>query len=208
MRRFLARVVFAAFVCAALFGPAQTVQADAQPAAPALPPSGTYQMDPNHASVTFKINHLGFSRYTGRFDKMEATLNFNSAAPEQSSLEVTVYPNSVDTNNVKLEEELRGDKWLNVIQYPRATFRSTKIERTSPSTGKVTGEFTLLGQTHTVVLDTTLIGAGEHPMLKKPVLGFSATTVIHRSEYGFNNFLPMIGDDVSLEIEAEFDKVD
>src|ERR1700681_2865259 len=67
-------------------------------------PTGAYQLDPNHASITFKINHLGFSRYTGRFDKMEATLNFNSSAPEQSELSVTIYPNSIDTNNNKLEE--------------------------------------------------------------------------------------------------------
>src|ERR1700722_8148858 len=88
--------------------------------------SGTYQLDPNHASVTFKINHLGFSRYTGRFDKMEATLNLNAAAPEQSALDVTVYPNSIDSDNQKLEEELRDDKWFDVIKYPRATFQSKK----------------------------------------------------------------------------------
>ena len=68
-------------------------------------PPGAYQLDPNHASITFKINHMGFSHYTGRFDKMEATLDFNSGAPEQSSLNVTIYPNSVNTNNAKLEEQ-------------------------------------------------------------------------------------------------------
>jgi polyisoprenoid-binding protein YceI len=171
-------------------------------------PSGTYQLDPNHTSITFKINHLGFSYYTGRFDKMEGTLNYNSAAPEQSALQVTIYPNSIDTNNGKLEEELRTDKWFNVIQYPRAAFQSMKIERTGPTTGKLTGEFTLMGQTHELALDVTLVGAGENMMLKKPVLGFSAVGTLKRSDYGLTNLIPLVGDDVKLEIEAEFDKVD
>jgi polyisoprenoid-binding protein YceI len=169
-------------------------------------PAGAYQLDPNHTSITFKINHLGFSRYTGRFDKMEATLNFNNGAPEQSALDVTVYPNSIDTNNAKLEEELRGDKFFDVIKFPRATFQSTKIERTGPTTGKVTGDFTLLGVTHSLTLDVTLIGAGKRPMDGMQVIGFSATGTFHRSDYGLQNLLPLLGDDVTLEIESEFDK--
>jgi len=171
-------------------------------------PTGPYQLDPNHASITFKINHLGFSRYTGRFDKMEATLNFNSGAPEQSALNVTIYPNSINTNNAKLEEELRGDKFFDVIKFPRASFQSTKIERTGPTTGKVTGDFTFLGVTRPLTLDVTLIGAGKRPMDGKLVLGFSATGAFKRSDFGLQNLLPLVGDDVALEIEAEFDKAE
>jgi polyisoprenoid-binding protein YceI len=174
---------------------------------PPIMTSGMYEMDASHASITFKINHLGFSRYTGRFDKMEGTLNFDAATPEKSSLDVTIYPNSINTNNVKLEEELRGDKWFDVIKYPRAIFHATKIERTSSTTGKITGDFTFMGVMHTVTLDAVLIGNGKHPMNGKQVLGFSATSILHRSDYKLSNFLPMIGDDVTLEIEAEFDNV-
>ena len=105
----------------------------------------------------FKINHLGFSHYAGRFDKMEATLNFNNGAPEQSALDVTVYPNSINANNAKLEEEFcAAINFFDVIKYPRASFQSTKIERTGPTTGKITGDFTFLGQTHPITLDVTL----------------------------------------------------
>jgi polyisoprenoid-binding protein YceI len=196
----LATFLFAAFMAAAPIAAGATDAKDV--------PSGTYQLDPNHASITFKINHLGFSRYTGRFDKMEATLNYNNSALEKSELNVTIYPNSIDTNNQKLEEELRDDKWFNVTKYQRATFQSTGIEVTSPTTGKITGQFTLMGVSHTVTLDTTLIGTGTHMMTKKPVIGFSATGTIKRSDYGLTNFLPMLGDDVTLEIEAEFDQAD
>lgn len=187
--------------------PTTVARADANTEAKDLT-SGTYLLDPNHASVTFKINHLGFSHYTGRFDKMEGTLNFNAASPEQSAVNLTVYPNSVDTNNAKLEEELRGENYLNVIKFPRATFQSTKIDRTSPTTAKVTGDFTFLGVTRQLVFDVTFVGGGQHPMLKKPVLGFSASGSFKRADYGLQNLLPMVGDDVSLQIEAEFDKND
>lgn len=170
--------------------------------------SGIYQLDQSHASVTFRINHLGFSRYTGRFDKMEATLNFDKNAVEKSELDVTIYPNSVDTNNAKLEEELRNDKWFDVIKYPRATFHATKIELTGPTTGKVTGDFTLMGETRPLTLDVTLIGHGEHPMMKKATIGFSATGTLKRSAFGLKNGLPFVGDDVELLIEAEFNKAE
>ena len=203
--RFFGAAALLLFVLAV--SPSPVALADTTPDIKSIP-SGTYQLDPDHASITFKINHLGFSRYTARFDKMEATLNFDNGTLEQSSLNATIYPNTIDANNPKLESDLRDEKWFNVIKYPRATFQSTKIERTGPNTGKVTGDFTFMGVTHTLVLDTTLIGAGTTPMQKAPVLGFSATGTIRRSDYGLQNLLPMVGDDVSLEIEAEFDKAD
>ncbi|MER2519180.1 MAG: YceI family protein [Bdellovibrionales bacterium] len=191
---------------ALILQPAAPTQAESD-ARPALV-SGTYQLDPNHTSVTFRVLHMGFSRFTGRFDKIEGTMNFNANAPEQSGLDITVYPNSVNANNVKLEEELRGDKWFNVLKFQRATFHGVKIERAGPAAAKITGEFTLMGVTKPLTLDVALIGSGEHPMLKKPVLGFSATATIRRSDFGLTNYLPMIGDEVTLQIETEFNKAD
>jgi polyisoprenoid-binding protein YceI len=192
--------------------PLQTAPAAATPTAPmpptALPPSGVYQLDPAHASVTFKINHLGFSHYTGRFDKIEGVLSLNAASPAESSLEATVDTSSIDTNNPKLEEDLRGDKWFNVIAFPHATFVSRDIKMTGPTTAKVAGDFTLRGQTNSLTLDASLVGQGTNVMIGKPVVGFSAVGSFSRSDYGLSNLLPLVGDDVTLEIEAEFDKAE
>ncbi len=171
-------------------------------------PTGVYQIDPAHTSVSFKINHLGFSHFTGRFDKAEGVLNMNSATPEKSTLDVTVYPNSVNTNSAKLDEELRGDKYFDVVKNARASFHATKIERTSATTGKITGELTLLGVTKPLVLDASFVGTGEHPFTHKQVVGFSATSTLHRSEFGLTALVPMVGDDVTLQIETEFNKAD
>ncbi len=167
-------------------------------------PSGAYVLDTNHASIVFRILHLGFANYTGRFNKFSAKLDFNTAMPEASKLEVTIDPNSVDTNNDKLQSELRDVKYFNISKFPEWTFVAKKIERTGPTTGKITGDFTMLGVTHSLTLDTTLIGGGEHPMMKTPTIGFSATGLLKRSDYGLTAGIPFVGDEVSFQIDAEF----
>jgi polyisoprenoid-binding protein YceI len=193
----------AVFLAAMALSPAARAQAstDIKTA-----PYGIYKLDPDHTSITFKINHLGFSHYTGRFDKVESIMVFNNNAPEQSNLDVTIYPNSIDTNNPKLEEELRTDKWLNVITFPRSTFHATRMYRTGPMTGKITGDFTLLGITRPLTLDVTFVGTGVQPMSKRQVLGFSAITTFYRSDYGLSNLLPMLGNEIVLQIETEYDR--
>lgn len=169
-------------------------------------PSGIYRLDPLHSNVNFKIKHLGFSYFNGRFDKFDGVLVWNNAAPQKSTLVITVYPNSIDVNNPELEEDLRGDHWLNVIRYKMATFSVSDIEVLTNRTGILRGDFMMLGQTNTLVLNTTLEGSGINPLTHKYVLGFSGVGHFQRSRYGLTNLLPMIGDDVMLEIDAEFDK--
>lgn len=167
--------------------------------------TGKYVMDASHASVLFNLSHLGYSHYFGRFNKLEGTLQFDNKAPEKSKLEVTINMNSVDTNNEKLQAELVSKSWFDAAQYPKATFVSTKIEKTSDSTGKVTGDLTLHGVTKPVVLDVTFNGAGTRPIMNTDAMGFSATTTIKRSDFNVSNYVPMVGDAVTLTIEAEFE---
>ncbi len=171
-------------------------------------PSGLYTLDPRHTSVIFKINHLGFSHFTGRFDKVEGNYDFQADTPEQSVLDVTIYPYSVDTNDQELDDALRSENWFSALKYPKATFHAIHIERVSENTAKITGDFTLLGETHTLVLDATLVGAGKEPFLGTEVMGFNAVGTFKRSNYGMNNLEPFIGDEVTLEIDSEFDKDD
>ena len=167
--------------------------------------SATYQLDKTHANVIFNLAHMGMSRYFGRFNALDGKLEFDAKAPEKSKLNITVNMNTVDTNNDTLESELKDKDWFDTAKYPTATFTSTKVEKLSDSKGKVTGDLTLHGVTKPVTLDVTFNGAGQHPMMKGvDMLGFSATTSIKRSEFGVSKYIPMVGDDVTLTIEAEF----
>ncbi len=172
--------------------------------------AGTYKMDPAHASLTWKINHLGLSFYTARFTKFDATLDIDPEKPETAKLSVTVDVKSIRTdypfaNRKDFDKELIEDaKFFNAGKFPTITFTSTKVEPTGESTAKVTGDLTLLGVTKPVTLDVTLNGAKIHPFAKKPAMGFSGTTTIKRSEFGMTHLVGPVGDEVQLLIEAEF----
>lgn len=191
--------VFAAEPAAAPPPPAPTTNVSAAPA-------GLYVMDKSHAAITFRISHLGFSLYQGRLNSFDSTINLDPTTPEKSTVNVGIDMASVYTNNAKLEGELRD--WFKVSQFPTATFKSTKLTRTGPATGELDGDLTFMGQTHPIKLAMTFQGYGPHPMNKKPTMGFSATGVMKRSVWGFTNYLPMIGDDVLLQIDAEYNKAD
>jgi len=167
-------------------------------------PSGTYTLDKTHANIIFGINHLGFSTYYGRFDNFDATLTFDAKDPTKSSLNVTIDTASTNTNNKVLEDKLDSKVFFNTAQFPKATFVSKKLEKTSDTTGKLTGDLTLLGVTKPVTLDVTFNASGLNPFSKSHTLGFGATGMIKRSDFGMKEYLPAVGDEVVLQIQAEF----
>lgn len=185
-----------------------TASADTQPDAM---PAGVYKMDNTHASLIWKVDHMGLSNYTARFTKFDADILFNPEDMTKSRLKATIDPTSIRTDYPKPEEKdfdkklIDGKEWFNTTQFPSITFNSTAIEKTGDMTAKITGDLTFLGVTKPVVLDVTLNKAmGNHPFANKPALGFSATGSLKRSEFGFDTYIPTIGDDVEIIIEAEF----
>ncbi|HJO12035.1 MAG TPA: YceI family protein [Gammaproteobacteria bacterium] len=89
--------------------------------------AGQYIIDPDHASLVWKINHLGFSTFIGRFNEMDASLDFNPENIETSSLEVVINTASLDINNPEFAEELRGSNWFDSETFPQAVYRSTSL---------------------------------------------------------------------------------
>lgn len=165
--------------------------------------AGTYAIDPTHTNVIFRVSHLGFSGYMGRFNKIEGKVVLDPKDLAKTTLDVTIDAASVDVNLKKLDEELRGKDMFNVAEHPSITFKSTKLEQSAPNRGTITGDLTFRGVTKPVTLDVTLNGVGPHPMNKKQTLGFSANGVIKRSDFGASQWLPMVGDNVQLIIETE-----
>lgn len=185
----------------------------AQTTAPGTLPAGIYVSDETHTSVTFKVNHMGLSNYTARFAKADAELNFDPADPTKSSVKASVDPLSIRTDyphadQKDFDKELSGSAdWFNGEKFPSISLASTRIEKTGENTGKMYGDVTFLGVTKPVTLDVTFNGAyAEHPMTKAPAMGFSATGIIKRSDFGLDQHIPMIGDEVSVLIEIEFKK--
>ncbi len=179
-------------------------------AEPAAPPAGTYRMDRAHSSLTWKVNHLGLSNYTARFTKFDATLDIDPASPQSAKVVVTVDPTSVRTDypfteRRDFDKDLGGgENFFNAKEFTRITFSSTRVERTGKTTANVTGDLTLRGITKPLTIYVTLNGAKQHPMAQAPALGFSGVAKLKRSDFGMTFMLPLIGDEVTLLIEAEF----
>lgn len=180
------------------------------------PPAGVYALDPAHASLLFRVDHLGFSMYTARFTRFEAELTFDPDDPEACAVAASVEVASLETDypfdDLDFDAQLTGPEWLDAAQYPRMTFRSTRIETTGPRSARVHGDLTLHGVTRPLVLEATFNGGyGGHPYDPGGArIGFSARGTLSRSAFGVDLGLPApgstigVGDRVEFAIEAEF----
>jgi polyisoprenoid-binding protein YceI len=184
-------------------------------------PKGDYKLDPNHASLTFKILHFGLSNYTARFTKVDASLSLDPAKLTNSTVTASVDPASVrtdfpgdfkaghkDSPYQSFEEEIgKGDKFLNDGKFPTIKFKSTSVTQGPNGHLAVTGDLTFLGVTKPVTLDASVVGSIEkHPYMGKGVVGFSATTKFKRSDWGMTGTQAFLGDDVTIIFEGEFDQ--
>jgi polyisoprenoid-binding protein YceI len=194
-------IVFAFFALAVA-----AVAANAQSADPKLAPTGRYALESRHSQVLFAIAHQGLTDYYARFDRLSGTLAFDSAEPAKSAVSVTIDMNSIDTPSQELNGTLAGKTVFDAQNFPAATFKSTSIVRTGPTTGRITGELTIKNITKPVTLDATFTGGRPDPMGGSYDIGLSATATIKRSDFGITGMVwePFVGDDVRLIIEAMF----
>lgn len=167
-------------------------------------PSGAYSLDKDHAYVTFTYSHLGFSTPHVGFRSLDASLEYNAEDPAASFVSVTVDAASIDSRVDEFNEHLRGEQFFNVGEYPEISFTSTGIEMLDDGKAKITGNLTLMGVTAPVTLDAELTGAGKHPMRDISVIGVNAQTTLIRSQWNLGIYAPVVGDEVSLFISAEF----
>lgn len=185
--------------------PAATTEA--APAAPEVAAiavaSGTYKLDPTHTDVLAQWNHMSFSNPTAHFGTVDGTLVYNADDVSQSSVEVTLPLSGLNSFTAKFDEHLRSADFFDAATFPVATFKSTKVEAAGTNKLTVTGDLTIKDQTKPVVLDVTVNGAGEHPMMKVPAVGFDATTTIKRTDFGVGAYAPNVSDDVKLRITTE-----
>lgn len=162
-----------------------------------------WQLDDSHTRVGFSVNHLGFSTTMGHFNEVKGVVNYDIKAPAKTDMNFTIATDSIDTNWDARDEHLKKDEFFNVAKYPTMTFKSTDIIFKNPQQAKVTGDFTMLGQTKPLTLDVTLNKIANSPLTKEPVVGFRATGIIDRAAYGMTAFSDGITTDVPIQIDGE-----
>ncbi|KQE90131.1 YceI family protein [Acinetobacter lactucae] len=162
-----------------------------------------YKIDPTHTATVFSWNHFGFSTPSANFSDIQGVIKVDNAKPANSSVNVTIPLSSVNTNVPALDKEFQEEAWFNTAKYPNITFKSTKVETKDKKHFKITGDLTVKGVTKPVVLDAVLNKQGEHPMAKVPAIGFNATTSFKRSDFGLGNYVPNVGDKITVNITTE-----
>ena len=177
---------------------------------PAQAPTGRYHADPSHSSVHFRIKHLALSWYTGRFGTLSAELDFDADNPETMAVRADVDLRSVAMFYAKDDKDwdkelAESEQFLDATRNPHARFVSTKVMRTGDDTADVTGDLTFRGAAHPFTFQAVFNGAMlDHPSGAK-MIGFSATGVLKRSDYGLTFGLsPRMPDEVQIIVEAAF----
>jgi len=173
--------------------------------------AGTYNTDPGHTLVGWRVSHFGFNDYFGIFGDATGTLVLDPAKPNASKVDITIPVSKVTTASTGLTGHLlRAGKDGGKADFfgaapADAQFVSTSVVAKG-TTAKITGNLTLNGITKPVVLDTEFSGAGNNPFNKKATVGFHATTTIKRSEFGVSYGIPIVSDEVKLDISVAFEK--
>ena len=168
--------------------------------------AGDYALDPDHAYLLFRVEHLGLSTVVGRFDDVDATLDFDPADMASMRLDGVVDVASIDLDNADLERRLQGGDWLDAAAHPEARFTTTAVEADGNGALRVTGDFTLRGVTRPLVLEGRFVGGADNVLTGRYTLGFEASGALSRSDYGIDSLGALVGDAVELEIHAEFQR--
>lgn len=171
-------------------------------AVPASAAEYAIDTDGAHASINFKIKHLGFSWLTGRFDKFAGSFSWDGAAPDKSTVKVEIDTASVNSNHAERDKHLKSPDFLDVAKFPKATFESTSAKLDSSGKGTITGKLTLHGVTKDVTLQVERIGGGTDPWggVRE---GFMGTTTLTLADFGITKDLGPASKTVDMTLHVE-----
>ena len=173
--------------------------------------AGTYAADPAHSLIAFEVNHFGFNDYYGIFGDVAGTLVLDPANLDAAQVDVTIPVASVTTASKGLTEHLlrpgkdgAAPDFFGAAPAP-ARFVSTAVKADGMK-AMITGNLTLNGVTKPVTFEAEFTGAGVNPFNKKETVGFEAETSIKRSDFAVNYGIPLVSDEVELDISVAFEK--
>lgn len=161
----------------------------------------SYDYDGVHSSISFKARHLDLSWIHGRFNQAEGKFVLDRENPSQSTFQLSIKAESVDTGNTARDEHLRQPDYFDTKQYPTIDFKSTSV-KAIPGGYEVQGDFTLHGTTKKITL--TLMGGKEIEFRGVKRVGFSTELKVKRSDYNFDpSAIGPIGDEAIILIDCE-----
>lgn len=167
--------------------------------------AGTYAVDPNHTQAVARFMHLGFNPIYIFFGEPSGSLTLDPAKLAASKVEITIPVANLRTSVDKFTEHLKSPDFFDAAKYPTISFVSTAVAPTSATEADITGNLTVHGVTKPVVIKAKFVGQGANPMSKAATVGFEGMTQIKRSDFGVGNYVPLVGDEVTLKLTAAFE---
>ena len=155
-----------------------------------------------HASVKFKISHLGYSWLYGRFNTFSGSFSYDETNPAAAKASVEIDTTSVDTNHAERDKHLRSDDFLDVDKFPKAHFVSTGFQDQGGGKGLLTGDLTLHGVTKPISIEVMHIGSGKDPWGGFRS-GFSGATKLTLSDFGITKNLGPASTQVEIMLDVE-----
>lgn len=172
----------------------------------------TWKIDPSHSAAEFKVKHMMISNVRGRFSGIQGSLTLDDSDITKSRVETSIDAASISTHEPQRDAHLKSADFFDAEKFPALAFKSTRVVRSGEGELQVTGDLTIHGVTRSIVFNAE----GPSAPVKDPYgnvrVGFSATTKLSRKDFGltWNAVLEtggiMVGDDVTISIEAEFIK--
>jgi polyisoprenoid-binding protein YceI len=165
-------------------------------------PAAEYTIDPTHTYASFEIDHHGFSTQRGWFNQSSGVVDFDPEA-KTGRVDIRIAVASLDTGMAKRDEILLGENWFKAKDFPDIVFRSDKLVFTDDKLSAVEGKLVMLGEIRPLRLEVTRFKCGLNLANRKRGCGADALGVLHRSEFGMQQGIPFIGDEVRLRIQVE-----
>ena len=166
----------------------------------------TYVIDPEHVTVGFKVDHLGFARVVGYFGAIEGSYVFDEVSGALSDVEVTVATDSVFSNHEERDDHVRSRDFLDSKRHPEMRFSMTSVDRIDARKFVITGELELLGIARPLRLEATWNKSGPYPIGRGVyAMGVSASGELRRSDFGMDYGVDngWVGDAVEIFLEFE-----
>lgn len=168
-----------------------------------------WNIDPSHSVVEFSVRHMMIARVKGRFGTFTGVLTADPADLSDATIKVEVDTVSIDTRDDQRDEHLRSADFFDSENFPKMTFESKQVKKTGDDTYDIEGELTIRDVTRPITLNATMTGQGQDPWGNQRI-GFEAKSQLNRRDFGltWNTALEtggvLVGEDVKIEIEAQF----
>lgn len=170
--------------------------------------TNTWNLDIAHSGINFSVRHMVFAKVRGRFGDWSGKVELDSADLTRSTVEIEIDAASIDTGVADRDNHLRSPDFLDVDEFPKLRFKSTKVEKAGGEGYRIHGDLTIRGVTREVVLDAEYGGQGKDPWGNQR-LAFTATAALDRSDFGlkWNQVLEaggvLVGERIDIEIEVQ-----